>query len=102
MSIENSYGFRSAQAAWENANPFDGECTCEGELFMCDECGQIVSARQACPELDCPNIDFMRAMTPDEITEYAPNVNCPQHSTYTDEDAADDAREHDRESRMGY
>ncbi len=26
---------------------------------------------------------------------------CPAHD-YTDEDAADDAREHDRESRMGY
>lgn len=26
---------------------------------------------------------------------------CPEHE-YTDEDAADDAREHDYESRMGY
>lgn len=64
MNIENSYGFRSAQAAWENANPFDSECTCaEDVLFVCDECGQ--------------------------------------HG-YTDEDAADDAREHDREARLGY
>ena len=102
MNIENSYGFRSAQAAWENANPFDSECTCaEDVLFVCDECGQISSARQPCPEMDCSNTDFMRAMTPHEVTEYYPADDCPQHG-YTDEDAADDAREHDREARLGY
>ena len=102
MTIENSYGFRSAQAAWENANPFDSDCTCEAEGFMCDECGQIDDVKQTCPELDCHNMDVMRAMTHEEATEYFPADNCPQHSTYTDEDAADDAREHDRESRMGF
>ena len=37
-----------------------------------------------------------------EAEEWADEHDAEYHSTYTDEDAADDAREHDRESRMGY
>jgi hypothetical protein len=48
----------------------------------------------------------LTASEPDEFEdaalEWAANHNAENHSDYTDEDAADDAREHDRESRMGY
>ena len=37
----------------------------------------------------------------DEAQNWADVHNDEYHSTYTDEDAADDAREHDYESRMG-
>lgn len=52
MSIEQSYGFRSAQRAYDNATPFDGECTCE-ELFTCPECGEELAEGAACKERDC-------------------------------------------------
>jgi hypothetical protein len=38
----------------------------------------------------------------DAALEWAANHNAENHSDYTDEDAADDAREHNRESRLGY
>ncbi|MDQ5863096.1 MAG: hypothetical protein M3536_12630 [Actinomycetota bacterium] len=48
----------------------------------------------------------LTASEPDEFEdvalEWAANHNAENHSTYTDEDAADDAREHDIESRKGY
>lgn len=98
MSIETSYGFRSAQAAWENANPFDSDCTClEGELYACEECGDSEPSKGEC--LTC-GID-REEVSDDTRREDYPDGSCPQHG-YTDEDAADDAREHDRESRMGY
>ena len=37
-----------------------------------------------------------------DAEEWAEQHDSENHSTYTDEDAADDAREHDYESRMGY
>ena len=37
----------------------------------------------------------------DAAIDWAANHNAENHSDYTDEDAADDAREHDRESRLG-
>jgi hypothetical protein len=98
MSIENSPGFRSAQAAWENANPFDGDCTClDDDLFICAECGE-----DAKKEMDCTVCGgFIRQVSGDALIEEYPATDCPVHG-YTDEDAADDAREHDRESRLGY
>lgn len=82
MSIEQSYGFRSAQAAWENANPYDGECTCEGDGYVCDECGHIQDCGGTCPQVDCSN-DFLRTMTAEEIAEHFPNSNCPTHGFCT-------------------
>jgi hypothetical protein len=38
----------------------------------------------------------------DVAYEWAANHDAENHSDYTDEDAADDAREHARESRLGY
>jgi hypothetical protein len=83
MSIETSFGFRSAQAAWENANPYDGECTCEGEGYICDECGEV-SDSKTCPQRpeDCAS-GVMREMTPEEVAEYTPSANCPQHGYCT-------------------
>lgn len=78
MSIETSYGFRSAQAAWENANPYDDECTCEGEGLMCDECGQACD----CTEPECCGFP-MRELTQDEIAEHFPSQKCPQHGWCT-------------------
>jgi hypothetical protein len=37
----------------------------------------------------------------DAALDWAANHNAENHSDYTDEDAADDAREHDRESKLG-
>ena len=71
--------FASAERAWENANPYDGECDCEGEGFMCDECGSISDTAQPCPELDCYNIDAMREMTREELAEHFPSRSCPAH-----------------------
>jgi hypothetical protein len=98
MSIESSYGFRSAQAAWENANPYDSDCTClEDDLFICEECGE-----DANKEMDCTVCEgTIRKVSDDARREDYPRTDCPQHG-YTDQDAEDDAREHDYESRMGY
>jgi len=38
----------------------------------------------------------------DIALEWAANHDAENHEAYTDEDAADDASEHDREARLGY
>jgi len=80
MSIETSYGFRSAQAAYENANPFDGECTCEGDAFICDDCGEASDQSGQCPSL-CPS--RLRPMNMDEIADHFPSQTCPRHGWCT-------------------
>lgn len=82
MSIESSYGFRSAQAAWENANPYDDDCTCEGEGFICDECGHIAGEQTSCPDQAENHPDeyvTLRPLDADEIPEHFPNQGCPRH-----------------------
>jgi hypothetical protein len=49
MSIETSYGFRSAQAAWENANPYDSDCACD-PLFQCMRCEELGTEGGECHE----------------------------------------------------
>lgn len=101
MSIEHSPGFRSAQAAYENATSFDSDCTClDDDMFICRECGHCDTPKEG----DCPDCDgVIEKLSEDARREDFPAVGCPQHdSSYTYEDAADDAREHDYESRMGY
>lgn len=80
VSIETSYGFRSAQAAYDNATPFDGECNCEAEAFICDECGETSHTSKACPlpATDCA-AGVMRAMTTEEVAEHFPSQRCPVH-----------------------
>lgn len=91
-------GFASAERAWENANPYDGDCTClEEDLFICPDCGASAFREKECPEC----LGFIRQVTDDARQEDYPAESCPLHG-YTDQDAADDAREHDHESRMGY
>jgi|GEM_PF-1820095 hypothetical protein len=94
-------GFASAERAWENANPYDSDCTCiEAEWFICADCGE--EDHDATYPRDCTQCDGdVRLMKDDEVIESHPKLSCPQHG-YTDQDAADDAREHDYESRMGY
>ena len=79
MSIEQSYGFRSAQAAWENANPYDNDCTCiEAEWFICNECGE--EDPDALWVRDCRECDGeVRLMTDDETIDLHPKLNCPRH-----------------------
>lgn len=58
--IANSYGFRSAQAAFENASPYCGECDCV-ELFECGNCGEFATESKVCTECTEdgePNIMF--------------------------------------------
>lgn len=91
-------GFASAERAWENANPFDSDCTClEGDLFICPNCGEDGDREQTCGVC----WSTIRQVSDDARREDYPATNCPQHG-YADQDAADDAREHDYESRMGY
>jgi hypothetical protein len=46
--ITSSYGFRSAQSAYENASPYDNECDCQ-PLFVCD-CGDFSLSAGTCTE----------------------------------------------------
>jgi hypothetical protein len=52
-------------------------------------CGECLTASE-------PHEDEFRAY------EWAANHDAENHETYTDEDAADDAREHAYEAKMGY
>lgn len=76
-------GFASAERAWDNANPYDDDCTCEGEAYMCDECGHTDGKKGLCPEPDCSNGDIMRPMTTEEVSEHFPSQTCPQHGWCT-------------------
>jgi hypothetical protein len=91
-------GFASAERAWENANPFDNECDCP-PLFMCPACDKYATEAGPCCEEDGEQFYFHQ-IDREDCEEFAAE-SCNQHG-YTDQDAADDAREHDRESRMGY
>ena len=53
-----------------------------------------------CPVQTYPQTREMPAEWCDELVSEEGDL-CERHD-YTDEDAADDAREHDHESRMGY
>ena len=86
MSITDSYGFRSAEAAYENANPFDGDCTCEGEGFVCDDCGHVADTAGPCPDTEENHPDDateLRAITTDEVPEYFTSQKCPRHGWCT-------------------
>lgn len=86
MSITSSYGFRSAQAAYENTNPYDNDCTCEGEGFVCDDCGHIADTPGTCPDTEENHPDDatqLRAIEADEVPDYFPNANCRQHGWCT-------------------
>lgn len=48
------------------------------------------------------NVDSEPHEDEDLAIEWAANHDAENHADYTDEDAADDAREHDRESRLGF
>lgn len=55
MTIESSYGFRSAQSAFENASPYDDECECP-QLFQCQRCDEVTSTPGplgSCPDKAC-------------------------------------------------
>jgi rubrerythrin len=79
VSIETSYGFRSAQAAYDNATPYDDECTCtEAEWFICEDCGE--ENPDASNPGDCPLCDgFTRLMTDEETVENHAKLGCPAH-----------------------
>lgn len=62
MSLENSYGFRSAQSAYENASPYDNECDCP-ELFRCENCELYSTEAGTCTE--CTDAS-------DELTVFEP------------------------------
>ena len=47
--ITNSYGFRSAQAAYEAATPNGDECDCP-ELFECGNCGEFSTEAKVCTD----------------------------------------------------
>jgi hypothetical protein len=49
MSITSSYGFRSAQTAWENASPYGDECDCP-PLFRCENCETYANEAGTCTE----------------------------------------------------
>ena len=77
-------GFASAERAWENANPYDDECTCEAEAYTCDECGHTDGKKGLCPESDCDSTaEFMRTMTTEEVAEHFPSQKCPKHGWCT-------------------
>lgn len=84
MSIETSYGFRSAQAAWENANPYDNECTCE-DLYRCPNCEATGLASVICK--DCtPDIPVLAGVPTFELelvdredSQEEASQACPQH-----------------------
>lgn len=80
MSIETSYGFLTAQAAYENATPYDGECACEESgWWTCDDCGHTQDAGGICPEPEHAPPAELRTMTREEIAESYPSQRCPEH-----------------------
>lgn len=89
MTIETSYGFRSAQAAYENATPYDGECECP-QLFKCNRCDELSTEGGTCKDAQCvaDNVDEYgepSVMEPiereDEVFEALPG--CRQHGGCT-------------------
>jgi hypothetical protein len=50
--IQDSYGFKSAQSAYENASPYGNECDCE-TLYRCDACGEYSLESGTCKQADC-------------------------------------------------
>lgn len=70
MSIENSYGFRSAQAAYENASPYDNDCDCP-PLFRCENCETYSNVSMVCDECSEPGEPVIRfeELDRDESTE---------------------------------
>lgn len=74
MTIETSYGFRSAQAAWENATPYDGECICP-PLFHCPECEEVLAEGETCDE----KCEVPVEEIPREDATVGAEQSCPQH-----------------------
>lgn len=82
MSLENSYGFRSAQSAFENFNPYDTDCDCE-PLFRCEECETYTNEAGTCTE--CKDDDGqplkLEELERDESTEGILTANgCDHHN----------------------
>lgn len=77
MNIESSYGFRSAQNAWENASPYDDECPCP-QLYMCPECGETLVEGDDCTETAVCVGAPLKKIDREDSTEGAMQ-NCPSH-----------------------
>lgn len=69
-SLENSYGFRSAQAAYENASPYGNECDCP-PLFRCENCETYANEGGTCTECSEPGepVSVFEELDRDESTE---------------------------------
>lgn len=84
MSTDIIPGFTRAQAAWENANPYDSDCTCsDDDLYICEGCGEQSDKPAICPE-GCTNDTemfplSMREATAEEKAELNPAQGCPAH-----------------------
>ena len=87
MSIETSYGFRSAQAAWENATPYDSDCDCD-PLFQCTRCEEYADEVGPCKECKDEDyepqegIGFCTQVEREDSTHNAKS-SCPQHGYCT-------------------
>lgn len=87
MSIETSYGFRSAQAAYENATPFDSDCACD-PLYVCQRCESYAETEGPCKE--CEDDAYDEADGPGHCAQvdredctFNANSNCPRHGFCT-------------------
>ena len=76
MTIETSYGFRSAQNAYENASPYDDECQCP-QLYTCTVCEETLVEGDECETPECANAP-LEPIDREDSTEGAVQ-NCPRH-----------------------
>lgn len=87
MSIETSYGFRSAQAAYEHATPFDTDCDCD-PLYVCQRCGEYAEQEGPCKE--CAHVAYEPTEDPGycaqvdrEDCTFNATSSCPRHGFCT-------------------
>jgi len=87
MSIETSYGFRSAQAAYENATPYDSDCDCD-PLYVCQRCDEYSETEGPCKE--CEDKDYDPEAGPGycarvdrEDCDFNAKASCPRHGWCT-------------------
>lgn len=84
MSIEQSYGFKSAQRAYENATPFDSDCACD-PLYLCERCEEYSMEEGACS--NCKDADYdeefhglgICKQIDREDNEFGSSSSCRQH-----------------------
>jgi hypothetical protein len=73
--ISDTHAYRRVEAAYENQNPYDDDCTCDtDEHRICDDCGQFEG------DGEC-GVCALRLATWDEVVELRPDRNCPCHGS---------------------